>query len=522
MAIVQISRITNRKGLRENLPQLAGAELGWCIDTRQLFIGNGTLEEGAPIIGNTEILTEFSDIAALSSYTYSDAVVGYAAQTGSTPSSPVVRTIAAKLDDFASVRDFGATGDGVTDDTAAINRALFQLYCRQSQNTQTRRRLYFPAGTYLVSDTVLIPTWAELVGEGPDHTIIYLDTTDSSNPGYVARFADSLQQYGANIGNSGATLPREIIIRDMTFQSGLSADVDVFMVDSATQCSFENVNFRGILSTAPSDATDNLSGVVFNDTCEQINFNNCRFNGLTYGITTDQPISSVTVSGSAFTNLYQGVVLAEPTAVSGGPTGFRVVTSLFDNIYTQGIIYGASTLCATAQNIFYDVGNELGASPVTSVIEFKNDTCASIGDLFARTDSENNQVSRISITVSSPSANPVGLMTQLGRHTRNVGLTFNLPDNNSGITITSTNPALVRALSMDYTMVRDGDVRHGLFTVSSAGIGTAVFSDEYTETADIGVVMSAAQVGNTTLNISANTTSTGANVSLTYSITHLA
>ena len=62
MAIVQISRITNRKGLQENLPQLAGAELGWSIDSRRLFIGNGTLQEGAPVIGNTEVLTEFSEV----------------------------------------------------------------------------------------------------------------------------------------------------------------------------------------------------------------------------------------------------------------------------------------------------------------------------------------------------------------------------------------------------------------------------------------------------------------------------
>jgi hypothetical protein len=62
MAIVQISRITNRKGLAENVPQLAGAELGWAIDERRLFIGNGTLEEGAPVIGNTEVLTEYSDV----------------------------------------------------------------------------------------------------------------------------------------------------------------------------------------------------------------------------------------------------------------------------------------------------------------------------------------------------------------------------------------------------------------------------------------------------------------------------
>ena len=29
------------------------------------LLGNGTLEDGAPVIGNTEILTEFSDIVAL-------------------------------------------------------------------------------------------------------------------------------------------------------------------------------------------------------------------------------------------------------------------------------------------------------------------------------------------------------------------------------------------------------------------------------------------------------------------------
>ena len=53
MAIVQISQIKHRRGTNENLPQLASAELGWSVDTQQLYIGNGTLEEGAPEIGNT-------------------------------------------------------------------------------------------------------------------------------------------------------------------------------------------------------------------------------------------------------------------------------------------------------------------------------------------------------------------------------------------------------------------------------------------------------------------------------------
>lgn len=65
MAIVQISQIKHRRGTNENLPQLASAELGFSVDTQQLYIGNGTLEEGAPEIGNTEILTEYSAIPGI-------------------------------------------------------------------------------------------------------------------------------------------------------------------------------------------------------------------------------------------------------------------------------------------------------------------------------------------------------------------------------------------------------------------------------------------------------------------------
>jgi len=57
MAVVQISRIQHRRGLSENLPQLSSAELGWSIDTQELYIGNGTIDEGAPEVGNTRILT---------------------------------------------------------------------------------------------------------------------------------------------------------------------------------------------------------------------------------------------------------------------------------------------------------------------------------------------------------------------------------------------------------------------------------------------------------------------------------
>jgi polygalacturonase len=525
MAIVQISRITNRKGLIENLPQLAGAELGWAVDTRQLFIGNGTLQEGAPVIGNTEILTEFSDITAVSNYTYKDIAVGYAAQTGPTASDPVVRTVQAKLDDFADVRDFGAVGDGSADDTAAINRALFQLYCVEA-NTQIRRSLYFPAGTYKITETIIIPAYAKLVGEGANCTTIYLDTSSdiSSLSAYVARYGDSLQQTGVNIGNNGATAPTNIEISSMTFQT---AEVtDVFLVEDATQCYFDSVNFVGPLTAADIIATpsaDNIAGVRFASTvslvCNQITFDKCRFQGLTYGINTDQEINSVTVSNGAFVTLYQGISLGTGAPVNGGATGFRAVQNLFDEVYSEGIVYDAVDLNVSAYNVFYDVGNQYSSSPVTPVILFGNDNNVSISDMFERDDVDAQIEPRVEVTGS---ATTTGTQIQVGHYARENGRIFTLADNQSNQTIFTTDTSTIKAYEMTYTIIRDTVVRFGTLVVTAGSVSPAVsYADEYTEDASSGITLSVTRSGDV-VSVLYSSTSTGLSGTITYSLARLA
>ncbi|GLB35079.1 putative glycoside hydrolase family 55 protein [Lyophyllum shimeji] len=58
---------------------------------------------------------------------------------------------------FVSVKDYGARGDGATDDTAAI-----QSFLRRFGG---RRILFFDAGTYIVTSTVTIPAGTRMVGE---------------------------------------------------------------------------------------------------------------------------------------------------------------------------------------------------------------------------------------------------------------------------------------------------------------------------------------------------------------------
>lgn len=505
MAIVQISRITNRKGLTEDLPQLAGAEFGWCTDSRRLFIGNGTLAEGAPVIGNTEILTEFSDITVLSDYTYEDIAVGYAAQTGPTPSDPVVRTVQAKLDDQASVRDFGATGDGVTDDTAAINRALFQLYCVET-NTQVRRSLFFPAGTYRTTGTIIIPTYAKLVGEGQDCTIINLTAVAP----YVARFGDSRQQVGANLGFN-ATLPQDIEISSMSFTS--TVDVDLFQVEAATQCWFSSVGFTGTYSVADiqnpgfqPNGADDYAAVSIASTASgvttQITFDRCSFTNITRGITTninniDYACRGVTVSNSRFDTLYQGVVLGTGSTIQGGgATGVRVVHNIFDRTFAQGVVYNNVNLNATAYNAFYDVGNSIGTgTPTSAVIAFGYDNNISIGDMFLRNDVQNTIIPRISF---SGTATTTGSGLQIGRYYRDRGRTTRLENRNSTQTLYEISVAEARAFSMNYKIQKDLATRHGVLTVSTASIdGSSIvtyYTDDYTEVGDLGVTLAATQV----------------------------
>ena len=59
----------------------------------------------------------------------------------------VTRTVQSKLRDVVSVKDFGAVGDGVTDDTAAIQAAINHCVLNE-------KKLFIPAGDYLVTSSL--------------------------------------------------------------------------------------------------------------------------------------------------------------------------------------------------------------------------------------------------------------------------------------------------------------------------------------------------------------------------------
>jgi len=494
MAIVQISRIQHRKGLQENVPQLAGAELGWAQDQRRLYVGNGTLAEGAPVIGNTEILTEHSDVLALAkTYTFKGSDAGYDVVTGN---PTVERTIQKKLDQVASVKDFGAKGDGVTDDTAAINKALLELFTRE-KNEEIRRSLYFPAGIYKTTNEIKIPPYAKMFGEGMNSSIIRLVTDDSTAPAYVARTTDSLQQTGVNIGTNSANTPRNIEVSSMSFET--TDTVTIMLIESAEQCFFDAVAFKGASAKAVlTNATLATSAVSVLGTAStiptKISFDNCDFSNVTYGVKADADSKAFTFSNSRFHTLYRGVNLGESTTGTG-PAGFRIMQCMFDDIADVGINFENISRNISAFNIFYDVGNNFNGAGnmITNVIKIQSANNVSWGDMFERSDTDDRTHARVAITQTVD-----GIFTDnaravhLGRRVIETGKYVVLANNQAAATdVVAVTPDGYSEFKIYYRIQRGDNRRTGCMHVTLAQNANAIaYDDEFTENGATGILLS--------------------------------
>lgn len=380
MAIVTISRIKHRRGLAENLPQLSHAELGWATDQRRLYIGNGPLSEGAPVLGNTEILTEHSNLTGASSHTY-EGNTSLTVQTGAELSSPTVRTLQERLDDYVSVKSFGAVGDGVTDDTAAINRALYELFVRDT-NIGGRRSLYFPAGVYPISDALYIPTYARMFGDGLNKTIVRYTDSQAHATAVVSALELSVVTIGDNAG-TGYTLNDIVSVTGGTSSvtatvriTGVSGGVvtSVAVEESGTYTAIptldENAPTGGTGASLTLDLKFGVKTVVISTggtnykTAPTVSFTGGGGTGATAIATLDAgAVDAVTVTGPGqdFTSL-------PLVAFSGGHNSFMLKTT--DSKY----------------NLEADLGTDAATGPQNVIVEHMSfeslDSASAIMNLF--------------------------------------------------------------------------------------------------------------------------------------------
>jgi hypothetical protein len=107
---------------------------------------------------------------------------GYTPATG----AGTARTLLAKVRDIISVKDFGAAGDGVTDDTAAIQAAVTFSKANKifniGENSGPRGgvTIYFPAGMYKIASSITLDNINGITFRGSGKESTVLVHTDSS------------------------------------------------------------------------------------------------------------------------------------------------------------------------------------------------------------------------------------------------------------------------------------------------------------------------------------------------------
>lgn len=259
-----------------------------------------------------------------------------------------------------NVTDYGAVGDGITDDTISINTAISAAIANGGGT------IYFPMGKYLVSDTISIANHnIYLAGDGMYLSVIYR----TGNYGNTVEF----------IGDAGSGAPvSNIGVRDLCFQSnGLTTSGSHILFDGATrvQCSgiFMLQGFVGMTCKALTAAhidnwylvfTDNFGGTKTdraylvcgeNDayshpSCGDVFFDDINLRGNTAQISTDFGIIITSADGLWFNGGHVASAGLANLAINHGTHSIALVwfdTVMFDegqgtyNVIIQGADAGS-------------------------------------------------------------------------------------------------------------------------------------------------------------------------------------
>jgi len=155
----------------------------------------------------------------------------------------VATDVETKLKESVSVKDFGAVGDGVADDTAAIQATI---------DANPSKRIYLPSGNYLVS-TIEINS-CKLVGAG-DSTVI----TQTGSELYIIKSSGSKGSSSnlsadANTGSNTCT-----VVDGSVFSDGdwvLITDSDAYSIASTTYRGGELIEIDTVAGNVITFVTD--------------------------------------------------------------------------------------------------------------------------------------------------------------------------------------------------------------------------------------------------------------------------
>lgn len=402
MAVVQISKIQHRRGRKNEgagIPQLSSGELGWAIDTQELYIGNGSVAEGSPYVGNSKVLTEHDNLFTLTE--------GYEYKTGQglIDTNGTARSLQDKLDDVVDVAAFGVVGNGIVDDTVALQRAIDQTYINTSTvgSESSRIVLNMKAGIFKISEVLRIPPHCKLVGAGKQKTIIK-QTNPTSFILQTVNGASTPGSYLINTSDVGDLTfniaPRNIHIEGITFDATTANGVHGFMLNSTRDSTFTDIEVLGPwnLSNVEDLDTPNytlLYGIEFlafsnSIYCDNLHFTDICVEGWPVAAASKYDITNITFSESCFNLCGYGMLYGRDTSgtIPGervGPQNIIVQNNVFDTIAKEAILQEDGFGIASINNRYSKIGtNGAGENnTITNVLKFV-DGGTSTGDYFDR------------------------------------------------------------------------------------------------------------------------------------------
>ncbi|KAJ6781688.1 hypothetical protein PWT90_10859 [Aphanocladium album] len=174
---------------------------------------------------------------------------------------------------FRNVRDFGAVGDGKTDDTKAIKRAMNDgRRCGERCNGSTTKNaiVYFPPGSYRVSSSIPLPFGTQVIGDSANWPTIV------AAPGFIGLGVLSTDEYtGGGVGIDGGD--QEWFVNTANFYRqirNLRIDISATRAEQQVAClhyqvaqatSIQNVELIAAAGSGHGIFAENGSGGVMSD-----------------------------------------------------------------------------------------------------------------------------------------------------------------------------------------------------------------------------------------------------------------
>ena len=466
MAVVQISKIQIRRGQKNSssgVPQLSSAELAWAVDTQELYIGNGSVQEGAPYVGNTKVITEHDNILELAnSYRFSSD------DPAITLSQP--RTLLGKVDEIeVSVIDYGAVPDGSTSANQAFVNAFTELF-RNTDDTY-KKVLKVPNGEYLFTADLEIPSNVILRGETQSGAKLKIDTTN-------IKFITSAGTTALSSFTS-SDRPENIVIENLTIERSSGQTV----ISGLKNSTFKNVTWKGEYLLSTPSTSINLSTIdsaVFwtNSTAgikvDDIKFKDCLFESNALSVKCSQTIVTDTKVDFHDCKFFINDTSINVIGVSGQANNWQIKDCEFQEVsrYVFTSNWGSGT--KFTGSTFTNCGNSTNtaANPVWPMISFGESTDNIVHNCFSNRQQNAGIVSSETITGIAEVVNSD--FTQITNR------------NNSQIFLSNSfRPvavfgALNNFISLNYILRLGVHVRYGKLVMTVGdGVQKISFTDEY-------------------------------------------